>query len=418
MKSRGMYETPGGTILLLAHRGIESITLDRGAAHLKDELMPKYAELIYNGFWFSPEREMLQALIDKSQELVTGEVRLKLYKGGVHVIGRESPYSLYDQDLVTFEEGAVAYDHRDAAGFIKLNALRLRTTLAQREEARPSKAKGVICQGRHPSGERQRTRGSPRILRLRPRMMRWRGIFLGPRDPRTSGPYHQPDPRWLGLVTGLSGKRLRRVKLSPMVGPSASRAGGFPMTRAPLVLNRRRFLSRAAPASSRSRASSQGRPARGDHPRRAIGRRPTRRASSGRGSTGRRASHFDVATSDTFGDVRHSVFVDALPESDFTAKALLDGLPSGQDIFYRVRVEDLADVNATARADHRPLPHGARGPARRRVRLVRRHRRPGLGHRREPRRHDDLRHDARSTGPTSSSTRATRSTPTARSPPR
>ena len=133
MKSRGMYETPGGTILHLAHRGIESITLDRGAAHLKDELMPKYAELIYNGFWFSPEREMLQAMIDKSQELVTGEVTLKLYKGGVHLIGRESPYTLYDQDLVTFEEGAVAYDHRDAAGFIKLNALRLRT-LAQRKK--------------------------------------------------------------------------------------------------------------------------------------------------------------------------------------------------------------------------------------------------------------------------------------------
>ncbi|MGO4387526.1 argininosuccinate synthase [Microvirga sp. 2YAF29] len=133
MKSRGMYETPGGTILHLAHRGIESITLDRGAAHLKDELMPKYAELIYNGFWFSPEREMLQVLIDKSQEFVTGEVTLKLYKGGVHIIGRQSPYSLYDQDLVTFEEGAVAYDHRDAAGFIKLNALRLRT-LAQRKK--------------------------------------------------------------------------------------------------------------------------------------------------------------------------------------------------------------------------------------------------------------------------------------------
>ena len=132
MKSRGMYETPGGTILYAAHRGIESITLDRGSMHLKDELMPKYAELIYNGFWFAPEREMLQAMIDKSQELVAGEVRLKLYKGGVHVIGRESPYSLYDQDLVTFEEGAVAYDHRDAAGFIKLNALRLRT-LAQRK---------------------------------------------------------------------------------------------------------------------------------------------------------------------------------------------------------------------------------------------------------------------------------------------
>ena len=127
MKSRGMYETPGGTILLTAHRGIESITLDRGAMHLKDELMPKYAELIYNGFWFAPEREMLQAAIDLSQKLVTGQVTMKLYKGNAWVIGRTSPYSLYDQDLVTFEEGAVAYDHRDAAGFIKLNALRLRT---------------------------------------------------------------------------------------------------------------------------------------------------------------------------------------------------------------------------------------------------------------------------------------------------
>ena len=127
MKSRGVYETPGGTILLAAHRGIESITLDRGAAHLKDELMPRYAELIYNGFWFSPEREMLQALIDKCQEAVTGEVRLELYKGNVRVTGRRSPWSLYDQELVTFEEGKVAYDHRDAAGFIKLNALRLRT---------------------------------------------------------------------------------------------------------------------------------------------------------------------------------------------------------------------------------------------------------------------------------------------------
>ena len=127
MKSRGMYETPGGTILLNAHRGIESITLDRGAMHLKDELMPKYAELIYNGFWFAPEREMLQAAIDLSQKLVTGRVTMKLFKGSAWVIGRTSPYSLYDQDLVTFEEGAVAYDHRDAAGFIKLNALRLRT---------------------------------------------------------------------------------------------------------------------------------------------------------------------------------------------------------------------------------------------------------------------------------------------------
>src|SRR5580658_4256374 len=133
MKSRGVYETPGGTILLAAHRGIESITLDRGAMHLKDELMPKYAELVYYGFWFAPEREMLQAAIDRSQEFVTGEVRLKLYKGSVSVVGRASPYSLYDQDLVTFEEGAVAYDHRDAAGFIRLNALRLRT-LGQRRK--------------------------------------------------------------------------------------------------------------------------------------------------------------------------------------------------------------------------------------------------------------------------------------------
>ncbi len=132
MKSRGMYETPGGTILLAAHRGIESITLDRGAAHLKDELMPKYAELIYYGFWFSPEREMLQAAIDKSQQFVSGGVRLKLYKGNVGVVGRQSKYSLYDQDLVTFDEGKVAYDQRDAEGFIRLNALRLRT-LAQRK---------------------------------------------------------------------------------------------------------------------------------------------------------------------------------------------------------------------------------------------------------------------------------------------
>ncbi|MDB5691023.1 MAG: argininosuccinate synthase [Alphaproteobacteria bacterium] len=126
MKSRGVYETPGGTILLAAHRGIESITLDRGASHLKDELMPRYAELIYNGFWFSPEREMLQAAIDRSQERVSGSVRVKLYKGNANVIGRTSPQSLYDQDLVTFEEGSGGYDQRDAAGFIKLNALRLR----------------------------------------------------------------------------------------------------------------------------------------------------------------------------------------------------------------------------------------------------------------------------------------------------
>ena len=133
MKSRGVYETPGGTILLAAHRGIESITLDRGAMHLKDELAVKYAQLIYNGFWFSPEREMLQAAIDHSQAKVTGTVRVKLYKGNVSVIGRESPFSLYDQDLVTFEEGVQAYDHRDAAGFIKLNALRLRV-LARRDQ--------------------------------------------------------------------------------------------------------------------------------------------------------------------------------------------------------------------------------------------------------------------------------------------
>jgi argininosuccinate synthase len=126
MKSRGIYETPGGTILLAAHRGIESITLDGGAMHLKDELAVKYAHLVYNGFWFAPEREMLQAAIDHSQTRVNGTVRVKLYKGNVTVIGRESPDSLYDQDLVTFEEGVQAYDHRDAAGFIKLNALRLR----------------------------------------------------------------------------------------------------------------------------------------------------------------------------------------------------------------------------------------------------------------------------------------------------
>jgi argininosuccinate synthase len=132
MKSRGVYETPGGTILLTAHRAMESITLDRGAAHLKDELMPRYAELIYYGFWFAPEREMLQAAIDKSQEFVGGTVRLKLYKGNVIVIGRSSPYSLYAKDLVTFEDDQGAYDQKDAQGFIKLNALRLRT-LAMRK---------------------------------------------------------------------------------------------------------------------------------------------------------------------------------------------------------------------------------------------------------------------------------------------
>ncbi|MTI18359.1 argininosuccinate synthase [Rhodobacteraceae bacterium RKSG542] len=133
MKSRGIYETPGGTILLSAHRAMESITLDRDAGHLKDELMPRYAKLIYNGFWFSPEREMLQAMIDKSQEFVTGTVKLKLYKGNVIVVGRASPYSLYSEELVTFEDDHGAYDQKDAAGFIRLNALRLRT-LAKRDK--------------------------------------------------------------------------------------------------------------------------------------------------------------------------------------------------------------------------------------------------------------------------------------------
>ena len=133
MKSRGIYETPGGTILLHAHRGIEQITLDRGAAHLKDELMPKYAELIYNGYWFSPERAMLQALIDESQVQVSGSVRLKLYKGSAHVVGRNSDQSLYSQEQVTFEDDQGAYDQKDAQGFIKLNALRLRL-LAERQK--------------------------------------------------------------------------------------------------------------------------------------------------------------------------------------------------------------------------------------------------------------------------------------------
>jgi len=126
MKSRGVYETPGGTILLEAHRGIEQITLDAGAGHLKDSVMPRYAELIYNGFWFSPEREALQALIDKTQEYVTGTVRLKLYKGSVRTVARWSDYSLYSEKHVTFEEDAGAYDQKDAAGFIRLNALRLK----------------------------------------------------------------------------------------------------------------------------------------------------------------------------------------------------------------------------------------------------------------------------------------------------
>ena len=134
MKSRGVYETPGGTILIAAHRAMESITLDRGAAHLKDDIMPRYAELIYNGFWFSPERLMLQALIDKSQENVEGDVRLKLYKGNVIVTGRRSALSLYDDALVTFEDDQGAYDQKDAAGFIKLNALRLRTLAARQRK--------------------------------------------------------------------------------------------------------------------------------------------------------------------------------------------------------------------------------------------------------------------------------------------
>jgi len=125
MKSRGVYETPGGTVLFVARRAMESLTLDRGACHTKDELMPRYAEMIYNGFWFAPEREMLQAAIDKANERVTGTVRLKLYKGNVIITGRKSPNSLYDADTVTFEEGGT-YDQKDAEGFIKLNALRLR----------------------------------------------------------------------------------------------------------------------------------------------------------------------------------------------------------------------------------------------------------------------------------------------------
>ncbi|TJV04372.1 MAG: argininosuccinate synthase, partial [Mesorhizobium sp.] len=134
MKSRGVYETPGGTILIAAHRAIESITLDRGAGHLKDEFMPRYAELIYNGFWFSPERVMLQAMIDKSQEDVEGAVRLKLYKGNVIVTGRKSKKTLYSDALVTFEDDRGAYDQKDAAGFIRLNALRLRTLAARNRE--------------------------------------------------------------------------------------------------------------------------------------------------------------------------------------------------------------------------------------------------------------------------------------------
>ena len=137
MKSRGIYETPGGTVLLAARRAIESITLDRGAAHLKDELMPRYAELVYNGFWFAPEREMLQAAIDNCQHMVNGEVELKLYKGNMIIVGRRSPNSLYSEDLVTFEQGAADYDHHDAHGFIRLNALRLRVNEMARRRMKP-----------------------------------------------------------------------------------------------------------------------------------------------------------------------------------------------------------------------------------------------------------------------------------------
>ena len=137
MKSRGIYETPGGTVLLAARRAVESITLDRGAAHLKDELMPRYAELVYNGFWFAPEREMLQAAIDNCQHMVNGEVELKLYKGNIIIVGRSSPNSLYSEDLVTFEEGATDYDHHDAHGFIRLNALRLRVNEMARRKMKP-----------------------------------------------------------------------------------------------------------------------------------------------------------------------------------------------------------------------------------------------------------------------------------------
>ncbi|MEL0232790.1 MAG: argininosuccinate synthase, partial [Hyphomicrobiales bacterium] len=134
MKARGCYETPGGSILLKAHRAIESLTLDREAAHMKDELMPRYASLIYNGYWWSPEREALQALIDQTQEYVNGSVRLKLYKGNVIVVGRQSADSLYDDMVASFEDDEGAYDQHDAEGFIKLNALRLRTAATRRQK--------------------------------------------------------------------------------------------------------------------------------------------------------------------------------------------------------------------------------------------------------------------------------------------
>jgi argininosuccinate synthase len=131
MKSRGCYETPGGTILLKAHRAIESITLDREVAHLKDELMPRYAKLVYNGYWFAPEREVMQTMIDQSQQVVNGQVKLKLYKGNVTVLGRRSENSLYDETIATFEDDGGAYQQRDAEGFIKLNALRMRVAASK-----------------------------------------------------------------------------------------------------------------------------------------------------------------------------------------------------------------------------------------------------------------------------------------------
>ena len=134
MKSRGCYETPGGTIMLKAHRAIESITLDREVAHLKDGLMPKYAELIYNGYWWSPERKLIQTVIDESQQVVNGDVRLKLYKGSVMVVGRQSNDSLFDERIATFEDDAGAYNQQDAEGFIKLNALRMRIAASKGRE--------------------------------------------------------------------------------------------------------------------------------------------------------------------------------------------------------------------------------------------------------------------------------------------
>ena len=214
MKSRGMYETPGGTILLAAHRGIESITLDRGAAHLKDELMPKYAELIYNGFWFTPEREMLQSAIDKSQEFVTGRVTLKLFKGSVAVIGRESKYSLYDQELVTFEEGAVAYDHRDAEGFIKLNALRLRT-LGQRKR----KLKLL----NESSGEALNLPLDHLLLDLGDRLGGIESLRAGFRAIQDGVAAIQPE-RVFEIIEPLAGRLIARIH-DPALAPAARRRG-------------------------------------------------------------------------------------------------------------------------------------------------------------------------------------------------